>query len=116
MTKVNKLKFRKLIISILNKYGAKLTEGEYHQYSLETPLGRLSLTVYDGAEHRSFDPWVASRFDDPERAARRLGREMNGYSGKWNHHFGNGTGNIDPEECAASFERDLQRIGLTPIE
>ena len=105
MTKQNKLKFRKQMMSLMEKYGATPTGGT--SYRIETSLGTLNLTAYYHAEIRGSLPWIATRFDDVDIAAKKLGWEMNTYSGKWNFHFSKGW---TPDCCVDEFERNLKRV------
>lgn len=105
MTRSNKLKFKKLMTDLLAKHGAK--PGGRYDLVLSTKLGDLYLTVYDGTGHRNYSPWIASMFEDPDRAKQFLGAQVNPYSGKWNHQFPD---SWTPQECVEEFDRQLTRV------
>jgi hypothetical protein len=108
MTKPNKIKLKKRIMSFLEEHGATPSDGLY-SLMMETNLGLLRLSVHDEIENRKLSPWVATRFEDVERAKVRLGNEINPYTGKWNFHFFDGCG-LTAEQCAEYFESELQRV------
>lgn len=71
---------------MLRRMGALPHDGGMYALRMDTRLGELQLSVYDG--------WLATHFTDPERAEAEinpcglLGTRLNPHSGKWNFHFG----------------------------
>lgn len=90
--------FRNQIEHVLEQAGAQRTPGEGNDWKLHTKAGLLQITVYDG--------WVATRFDDVAAATKLIGSGINGYSGKWNHHF---VGDMGPV-AIDNFRWTLNRI------
>lgn len=78
-------RFNKAVTGYLISKGA--TPGEFYALRIETTLGLLHVSPHDD--------WIATRFDDVDRAKSVLGSgrdgRLNPYSGKWNFHFADGT-------------------------
>jgi len=76
--------------------------GRFYDYELDTPAGLLHITVYGN--------WVATRFDDVARGVAftaAAGNPSNPHSGKWNHHFPEGT---TPEAAMPELEFWFERL------
>jgi hypothetical protein len=85
-------KFIAAVTTYLESIGTR--PGGFYDLELDTPAGLLNLSVYED--------WVATRFEDVERAAtitKAIGRPCNPYSGKWNFHYYDGTvESLNPDE------------------
>ena len=85
--------FKQAVTEYLISKGA--VAADFYEFQIETTLGLLHVTP--------FDNWIATRFDDVDRAKAVLGSgrdvRLNPCSGKWNFHFADGT----PEVDALSF-------------
>lgn len=106
-TKKDKLRFQRECARLVLRLGAEDRE-EYagsRRYVLQTRLGELHLFPFDG--------WLATRFQDVDRAKAELnpksewGLRLNPYSGKWNFHFS--------DECTVQaalefVEAEIRRI------
>jgi hypothetical protein len=87
MRKKDRERFLKQAVALLLSLGAKQDGGETYRFTLETKAGRLRLHP---TENTTSGPGtVFTRFDDPD-AARHL-VDCNPFSGKWNHHYFDGT-------------------------
>ena len=85
MRKKDRERFVKQATQLLLDLGA--TEEEGYSFTLQTKAGLLRLHV---TENKTSGPGtVFTRFDDP-KAARKL-VDCNPHSGKWNHHYFDGT-------------------------
>jgi hypothetical protein len=76
--------FKAAVTTYLESIGAR--PSDFYDLQLDTPAGLLRLSVYDD--------WVATRFDDVKQATtitKKIGRPCNGFSGKWNFCFYDGT-------------------------
>lgn len=75
--------FNSKVEGLLDKAGAKLRHElspDHREFVLETKAGPLFVTPLGN--------WVATRFEDPEAAAKLVGTyNLNTYSGKWNHNY-----------------------------
>ena len=74
----------RLVTTYLESIGAR--PSDFYDRQLDTPAGLLRFTVYED--------WVATRFDDVARATtitKKIGRQCNPFTGKWNFHYYNGT-------------------------
>lgn len=78
--------FNSKVERLLDQAGAQIAhewKGEplgYRQFVLETKAGPLFVSAHGN--------WVATRFNDPEAAAKLVGTyNLNTYSGKWNHNY-----------------------------
>ena len=77
-------RFKAAVTAYIVSLGAR--PGRFYDYEIDTPAGLLHISI--------FGNWVATRFDDLAlwRAfTASFGCPCNPYSGKWNHHFFNGT-------------------------
>lgn len=94
------LAFQKRMDQVLKDAGATKFSGERKQWGVETKAGPLGITVYED--------WVATQFEDPNRAVKALGKNagVNEFTGKWNHHYGSDVS----AESAEYFERQLKAI------
>jgi hypothetical protein len=89
MKKVDRERFVAGANALIASLGAVTSDPamESYHWILQTKLGGLRLTV---TENRTRGPGaVFCRFDQPEVASRVVG--CNGYSGKWNHYWFEGT-------------------------
>jgi hypothetical protein len=74
-----------------------------HFCCIQTRAGRLALMVNISADLLT----VFGRFKEPERAIAILGDEVNPYTGKWNHHYGDA---FTVREAVSHSERQLSRV------
>ena len=87
MRKKDRERFVKMATQLLLDLGAKQDGGMGYPFTLETKVGLLRLHV---TENTTSGPGtVFTRFDDP-KAARQF-TDCNAHSGKWNHHYFDGT-------------------------
>jgi hypothetical protein len=90
--------------SIAIKCGAAPTPDGFYELQLETRVGLLRMSFSEGHDLAS----VMCRFEEPERATAMIGRHvMNGYSGKWNRHWGR---DDDPNLVLMAWKTDLDRL------
>lgn len=90
MTKANRDKFQERLYDLMESLGGRPRReyaGGRTVWDLDTPAGPL--------EVRSVDNYgaITAQFKDPKRAAKCMNygaiKNVNPYSGKWNHHYGN---------------------------
>ena len=102
------LKARERFQAALTAYivGKGARPGRFYDHEIDTPAGLLHITVYGS--------WIATRFDDVAlgRAfTETCGSSSNPYSGKWNHHFGDGTvASYEPDSALAHFGYYFERL------
>lgn len=74
--------FRERVISLLKALGG-IEDNRFYQFTLNTPIGEMGLSVWDTA--------IMCRFEDVEKATeftnRHTSQGCNPFSGKWNWHF-----------------------------
>jgi len=101
--------FRADLERVLEQAGAQRTPGKAWEWQLETKAGPLQITVYDS--------WIATRFDDVAAATKLLGRSgvspVNGYTGKWNHHFISDMGPVAVNNFRMTLDRVLPKRNPT---
>lgn len=92
-------RFKKALTEFVVSKGAR--PSDFYNYQIDTPLSLLRISVYG--------TWVACRFDDPAVATKVCGCAK--ISGKWNHHFYDGTlDSLDPDAAIARFGHELDRV------
>ena len=112
MTKRDRIKFKKLIETILRAHAARTGEARMgisglfgaYAWDLDTPQGLVAFTVYLDSDNKKWLGWIAGRFQNVE-ACKSFG--ANPCSGKWNHHYFE---NWTPESAAAHFQLQLSRL------
>jgi len=101
------IKFQKLIREGIIELGATQTGAGVYQYTLQTALGELLITMHDSdLVHPSTIYSVYTRFKDVERASIRL--SCNPFSGKWNFHYF--VKDNDPEEIAKEILFEITHL------
>ncbi len=79
---------------------------QFYQYEIDTPAGKLGISVYDD--------WIACRFDDVDlgrQFSATCGKSCNPYSGKWNFHFFNGyVASLNPDSVIELVGFYLDRL------
>lgn len=97
-------RFKETLTDYIVAKGAQ--PSRFYQYELDTPAGRLWISIYDD--------WIACRFDDVELGRQftaTCGRTCNPYSGKWNFHFFNGhAASLKPDSAIAFFGFYLDQL------
>lgn len=76
-------------------------------WTLQTKLGRLTVSMHCPAWHASEMLTVFGKFEEPARAVAFLG-DSNPYTGKWNLHMF--MDEASPEEVARAFEKRLLSV------
>jgi len=77
-------RFTAAVIEYITDIGAR--PGRFYDFEMDTPAGLLHMSVHN--------TWLATRFDDVALGTaftKTCGSSCNRFSGKWNHHFSNGT-------------------------
>ena len=93
--------FRRNVCEYLESVGAVAKPCDFaREYLLETPVGRLTITV--------FDNWIACCFADPKAAAARV--PSNPYSGKWNFHYADDAGVLNNGLVIGNFVLALEGL------
>jgi len=92
-------KFTAALCDYVEREGAVEDDTFLYDYTLNTPLGPLAITVYD--------TWIATCFV-AAKTAHAFTRQFwpndsNRFSGKWNFHFGHDVTSLDPEHCICHF-------------
>lgn len=97
LTKKQTAKLRKRAHDLLTSLGAEQTEEtSWPEYRMETPFGLWKVYV--------FEDWIATRFDDPNKAKTRI--RCNPFSGKWNFlGF-----DLELDEFLDNFEREVRKM------
>ncbi len=100
-------RFSTLFTKYLESIGGVRTDGGLYYWTVDTSAGPLRVSIERSA---LFIGYVVARFEDEKRAAVVLGDDdtrLNRWSGKWNHHYGDG---VTPEDALKSFSLELGRI------
>ncbi len=91
-------RFRAAVTDYIEGLGAR--PGRFYDFEMDTPAGLLHMSVYDS--------WLAVRFDNVVKGktfTATCGSSSNPYSGKWNHHFSNGTAqSLHPDRVLPQLE------------
>lgn len=86
--------------------GKGARKSSFYDFESDTPAGLLLITVYGD--------WIACRFDDDELGkpfSAKTGQPCNPFTGKWNHHYYDGTlASLEPAQAIASFGAKLDRL------
>lgn len=107
MNKRDQQRFVREATSLIEKYGGVANgnhNDDHYDWTMETKYGRLVLRVED--EQVGGPGTVFTRFDEPDRAYGDL--NCNPYSGKWNHHYFEGT----VKAALVDLEYQLKRVAL----
>jgi hypothetical protein len=103
--------FKRQVTEMLLRLGATPTKLGLHDVELETKVGPLDLTAYDG--------WLAARFVDVPRARALLNpaaawtSRLNPVSGKWNFHFDD---SVTPEIAVEYIGRHLREVLMVEVQ
>lgn len=106
---------RALVDAFVREHGGAGPGELMYPWALPTTIGKLSVDVH--ADKTNPSPFLAifGRFEDPARAAKRLGSSttapngVNPHTGKWNFHGGDQS---TPEDVFAWWVRELTPILL----
>jgi hypothetical protein len=97
-------KFKQRVIDFIKLLGAVEHDGMY-PYKLDTPIGEISIDVWDDAIMcRFWDVAKGREFTD-----RFTSQACNPYRGKWNWHFSDDAETLN-SECEAEFVRDMTTL------
>jgi hypothetical protein len=110
--KADSQKFNELIMAMLLGIGCLHDDTDNRdRYVLATIGGTLAFTIDNTTGERQAHIHcytLFSRFSDPVLAVKELGdRNVNRYSGKWNHHL---TGAQTPEEAVDEIRKAVDRV------
>lgn len=96
--------FRGRVVKFLESIGA-VGDVEPYRYHLETPLGELTITVYDHYIHCRF--WKVER----AKAYKQLDTDrLNPISGKWNWYFSDDPVTLGCENCETEWRMAMEGI------
>lgn len=94
----NTARLTKGVDNLVLRLGGKMDKSNGYRLSIETKYGALHISP--------MDTWIATRFEDSERA-----EAIGGYTGKWNFHaHGVKPNEQEMHDLFESFSRQLQRI------